>query len=85
MLELSGVDPAVTVGAWELEGWEVSVADHFYEPSNDWWSRYEFDVVIKRGLISGVPKALLLGPDMASIGWVSIHRRSWAPSFSTST
>lgn len=49
---LSGVDPAVTVGGWELRDYEASVSDHYYAPWDDSWSRYEFDVVIARGVIS---------------------------------
>ncbi|MDA1003922.1 MAG: hypothetical protein O3B31_11355, partial [Chloroflexi bacterium] len=69
---LSGVDPAVTVGGWELRSWAASVTDHYYAPWDESWSRYEFDVIIERGVISGVFKALLPGLLIVASGFLAL-------------
>lgn len=69
---LSGIDPAVTVGGWQLAGWDASVGDHYYAPWDDSWSRYEFHVIIGRGLISGLFKALLPGLLIVVSGFLAL-------------
>jgi len=69
---LSGIDPAVTVGGWVLAGWDASVSDHYYAPWDDSWSRYEFNVIIERGLVSGLFKALLPGFLIVASGFLAL-------------
>lgn len=69
---VSGIDPAVTVGGWALAGWDASASDHYYAPWDDSWSRYEFDVIIERGLASGLFKALLPGLLIVISGFLAL-------------
>ncbi len=78
---LNGVDPSVIIAGWvfEEDGWEARVIDHVYPTFDATYSRFQFDVIIARGTLSSVFKAilpavfivvggflaLLLGPDKA--------------------
>jgi hypothetical protein len=76
---LNGVDPSVIIAGWQLVGWQPRVIDHLYPTFDTTYSRFQFDVIIARGTLSSVFKAilpalfivlggflaLLLGPDKA--------------------
>lgn len=77
--ELNGVDDSVIIAGWQLAGSGAKVIDHEYRTFDTTYSRYQFDVIIARGTLSSVFKAilpalfivfggflaLLLGPDKA--------------------
>ncbi len=76
---LNGVDPSVIIAGWQMRDWKAQVQDHDYPTFDATYSRFQFDVVIARGTMSSVFKAilpaifivlggflaLLLGPDKA--------------------
>ncbi len=76
---LNGVDPSVIIAGWQLESSEARVVDHLYPTFDATYSRFQFDVLIARGTLSSILKAivpalaivasgflaLLLGPDKA--------------------
>lgn len=55
----SGIDPQVTIVGWDLEGWSHVVESHYYAPYDETYSRYSFDVKIRRIFLASVLKAFL--------------------------
>jgi len=55
----SGVDSAVTIVGWALDGWDAEVVDHYYEPYDETFSRFIFAINIHRLEISAILKILL--------------------------
>ena len=76
---LNGVDPSVIIAGWQLKSWDARVVEHIYPTFDATYSRFQFDVIIARGTLSSILKAvlpalvivlsgflaLLLGPDKA--------------------
>lgn len=69
---LSGVDANVTVGGWNLDGWHADVTQHYYPPFKSTYSRYEFDVVVGRGIISSILKALVPALIIVGSGFLAL-------------
>jgi hypothetical protein len=77
--ELNGVDSSVIIAGWQLADSAAKVIDHDYPTFDTTYSRFQFDVIIARGTLSSIFKAvlpalfivsggflaLLLGPDKA--------------------
>jgi hypothetical protein len=55
----SGIDPAVTLVGWELQGWNASVEKHEYKEYGETYSRYKFDIKIKRIFLAAIMKTFL--------------------------
>lgn len=56
----SGIDESVRVLGWILSPrWEAAVDTHFYPAFNETYSRYTFDIDIRRSLLTGILKGLL--------------------------
>jgi hypothetical protein len=55
----NGIDPKVIVSGWELVGWNTKVSTHYYPIFDETYSRYEFFITIRRGVLEAVLKALL--------------------------
>ncbi|MCX8175540.1 MAG: hypothetical protein N3E51_05035 [Candidatus Micrarchaeota archaeon] len=55
----SGIDPSVTLDGWELDGWNFRAEDHFYAPYNETYSRFVFNIGIKRIFLASVLKTFL--------------------------
>ncbi len=76
---LNGVDPSVIIAGWQMRDWKAQAQDHYYPTFDATYSRFQFDVVVARGAMSSIFKAilpaifivlggflaLLLGPDKA--------------------
>jgi hypothetical protein len=77
--DFNGVDPSVIIAGWQLQEWSPEVIDHLYPTFDATYSRFQFNVIISRGTLSSIFKAilpamvivlsgflaLLLGPDKA--------------------
>jgi len=55
----SGIDPAVTLVGWDLAGWNGKSEDHFYAPYNETYSRFTFNIGIKRIFLAAILKTFL--------------------------
>jgi len=55
----NGIDPNVIVSGWQLVGWDTRVSKHYYPNFDETYSRYEFFITIRRGILEAVLKALL--------------------------
>ncbi len=55
----SGIDPAVTLVGWDLTGFSHHVEEHYYAPYDETYSRYAFDLGIRRIFLASILKAFL--------------------------
>ncbi|MCX8190406.1 MAG: hypothetical protein N3F05_04235 [Candidatus Diapherotrites archaeon] len=55
----AGVDPSVVIVGWDLLGYEQEVAEHFYEPYEETYSRFIFKIHIRRILLAAIIKTFL--------------------------
>jgi len=70
--EESGLDPAVTVPGWDLDGWNAYVTDHYYAPYGTTFSRYVFDIVIHRPVGDAILKTILPALIIVIVGLLSL-------------
>jgi len=57
--ENSGIDPAVTLVGWDLAGWDGKAEDHDYIPYNETYSRFTFNIRIRRIFLASILKTFL--------------------------
>lgn len=57
--EESGLDPSVTLGGWNLDGWTAKSSGHHYGFSNQTYPQYEFDISISRAWLGSFLKTFL--------------------------
>jgi hypothetical protein len=55
----SGIDPAVIIVGWQLDGWNSTVTDHHYAAYGENYSRFKFDIEISRVTLASVIKSFL--------------------------
>lgn len=55
----SGIDPHVTIVGWDLSGWSHAAEAHYYAPYDETYSRYSFDLGIRRIFLASVLKTFL--------------------------
>ncbi|MEM0475758.1 MAG: hypothetical protein QW343_03115 [Candidatus Norongarragalinales archaeon] len=55
----SGIDSSVTLVGWELDGWNSRAEDHIYQPYNESYSRFVFNIGIKRIFLAAILKTFL--------------------------
>lgn len=67
-----GVDPAVIVVGWRLEGWEARVVTHEYEVYGEAYSRFVFGLRIQRVTLNAVIKSFLPIACMLLVGFLSL-------------
>ncbi len=57
--ESSGIDPGVVIVGWQLDGWRARVAEHYYQPYDETFSQFVFEIDISRvGLTSAIKSFL---------------------------
>jgi len=70
--EDSGLDPAVKIAGWEIEGWKAEVDEHYYAPWNTTFSRYIFSIQIYRSPLAAVLKTILPALIIVIVGLLSL-------------
>ncbi|MBM3132979.1 MAG: hypothetical protein FJZ95_08120 [Chloroflexi bacterium] len=68
----SGLDPAVNVSGWDLDGWEAKVDEHYYAPYDTSFSRYVFSIEIHRSVTAAILKTLLPALTIVAVGLLSL-------------
>ncbi len=68
----SGLDPAVRVAGWELDGWDARVEDHVYDIYETTFSRYVFDVKIHRSVTAAILKTILPALTIVTVGLLGL-------------
>ena len=54
--EQSGMEEGIQFVGWKLNGYNVSVDDHYYKPYNETYSRYKFSINLERETVSSLLK-----------------------------
>lgn len=57
--DLNGVDPSVIIAGWQIANWNAEVVVHEYPTFDATYSRFRFSIVIERGALSSVFKAIM--------------------------
>jgi hypothetical protein len=70
--EDSGLDPAVKIAGWEIEGWEAEVDEHYYTPYDTTFSRYIFRIQIHRSPLAAILKTVLPALIIVIVGLLSL-------------
>jgi hypothetical protein len=68
----SGLDPAVSIAGWELDGWKAEVNDHYYAPYDTTFSRYVFSIQIHRSVMAAILKTILPALIIVLVGLLSL-------------
>ncbi|MBM3926186.1 MAG: hypothetical protein FJ320_09450 [SAR202 cluster bacterium] len=68
----SGLDPAVDVVGWAIDGWSASVDDHYYEPYGTSFSQYSFAIEIHRSRLAAVLKSFLPALVIVFVGMLAL-------------
>jgi hypothetical protein len=68
----SGIDPAVKLAGWDITGWSARVENHYYAPYDTTFSKYVFDIQIKRSGIAAILKTLLPALIIVIVGLLSL-------------
>lgn len=55
----SGIDPAVIIVGWGLDGWIADVKEHHYIPYDETYSRFTFNINISRAALTSFIKSFL--------------------------
>lgn len=70
--EDSGLDPAVQISGWELDGWNAAVNEHYYAPYGTTFSRYVFSMQIHRSVTAAILKTILPALTILLVGLLSL-------------
>lgn len=70
--EDSGLDPAVNVSGWVIDGWDAAVEEHEYAPYGTAFSRYVFSIEIHRSTTAAILKTLLPALTIMVVGLLSL-------------
>jgi len=68
----SGLDPAVNVAGWDMDGWKAKVDEHYYAPYDSTFSRYIFSIQIHRSLTAAILKTMFPAFIIVLIGLLSL-------------
>lgn len=68
----SGLDPAVNISGWDLDGWNAAVNEHYYAPYDTSFSRYVFSIGIHRSLVAALLKTILPALIIVLVGLLSL-------------
>jgi hypothetical protein len=71
-LQDSGLDPAVNIPGWELNGWDAKVVDHYYAPYDTTFSKYVFTIQIRRAATAAILKTFLPALIIVLMGLLSL-------------
>lgn len=71
-LQDSGLDPAVRIAGWDITGWSARVEDHYYAPYDTTFSKYVFDIQIRRSGLAAVLKTFLPALIIVLVGLLSL-------------
>ncbi len=70
--EDSGLDPAVQVAGWEMDGWDARVENHYYQPYDTTFSKYVFSIGIHRSATAAILKIILPALTILLVGMLSL-------------
>jgi hypothetical protein len=68
----SGVDPDVTIVGWELNGYDATVEKHEYAVFEETYSKYVFDVRIRRIVLTSILKAFMPAGFIVLVGLLAL-------------
>ena len=68
----SGIDPAVRVAGWELDGWDAKVDEHLYDIYGTKFSRYVFNINIHRSTTAAILKTILPALTIVIVGLLGL-------------
>lgn len=68
----SGLDPAVNIAGWELDGWKAEVNEHYYVPYDTTFSRYVFGIQVHRSVMAAILKTILPALVIVLVGLLSL-------------
>jgi hypothetical protein len=68
----TGVDSAVNIVGWDLEGWTARVFDHHYAIYGTDFSAYQFDIHIRRPPTAALLKSLLPALTIVAVGLLAL-------------
>lgn len=68
----SGLDPAVNIAGWELEGWNAEVVEHYYAPYDTTFSKYVFSIQIQRSALAAIFKTIFPALIIVLMGLLSL-------------
>jgi hypothetical protein len=67
-----GLDPAVNIAGWSIDGWRAGVADHYYAPYDTTFSKFVFSVDIRRPVTAAIFKTFLPALIIVLMGLLSL-------------
>lgn len=68
----SGIDPAVTVAGWDMDGWKADVSQHYYAPYDETYSKYVFSIQVHRSMTAAILKTLMPALIIVLVGLLSL-------------
>lgn len=52
----NGIEPTIQLIGWKLDGWNAKVAEHYYSPYQETYSKYTFSIELERESLSALLK-----------------------------